>query len=63
MTTPRRPSDVLKDADKPIVGPNNLIKHGKYVLVGGLGTWWTDLPQGIQRVWYGPEGWILWVSF
>ncbi|KAK1925091.1 hypothetical protein DB88DRAFT_487892 [Papiliotrema laurentii] len=51
--------NILANTDKPIRrSANVLIKHGKYVLAGAFGCWWTGIADEIVGIYEGPSGWI-----
>jgi hypothetical protein len=55
--------NILANTDKPIRrSANVLIKHGKYVLAGAFGCWWTGIADEIVGIYEGPSGWIRYVS-
>lgn len=55
------PAEVLRGVDtdasaaKP---PMALIKHGKYVLAGAVGCWWTGFLDAVEGVLAREGGWI-----
>jgi hypothetical protein len=54
------PPHVLKNVDNPIdpsSPPMALVKHGKYVLVGAGGIWWTGFLDGVGSVLEMERGW------
>ncbi|WWC69208.1 uncharacterized protein I206_103145 [Kwoniella pini CBS 10737] len=60
---PSLPSDssatIVSQLDKPIKPRSSaLIKHGKYVALGALGCWYTDLPNAVRNVLNDEAGWI-----
>ncbi|WRT67381.1 uncharacterized protein IL334_004352 [Kwoniella shivajii] len=60
---PSLPSDssanIVSTLDRqPRTHSSAIIKHGKYVLIGGLGCWWVDLPNAVQRVLASEGNWV-----
>lgn len=55
--------NVLANVDKPLKQTSAaLVKHGKYVLVGAAGCWYTGLYGVAKSIWASETGWIKWVS-
>ncbi|ODN98328.1 hypothetical protein L198_03572 [Cryptococcus wingfieldii CBS 7118] len=49
---------VVASIDSPASRTAVFIKHGKYVLVGGLGCWYLDYPDVVKRTLEARHGWI-----
>ncbi|WWC60857.1 uncharacterized protein I303_103433 [Kwoniella dejecticola CBS 10117] len=66
FTSKRRPSlpsdsseTIVSQLDKPIKPRSSaFVKHGKYVLLGAFGCWYTDLPNAVRNVLGDEGGWI-----
>ncbi|EIW70171.1 hypothetical protein M231_00759 [Tremella mesenterica] len=41
----------LLTMDYPASAAHAIVKHGKYIVLGGLGCWWTDMYGVGKRVW------------
>jgi hypothetical protein len=39
-----------------------LVKHGKYVALGGAGVWWTGIKPAVEGVLAREGGWTKWVN-
>lgn len=58
------PTEVLHrvDSASPAKPPMALIKHGKYVLAGAVGCWWTGFVDAVVAVLDHERGWVRWVA-
>ncbi|WWD16145.1 hypothetical protein CI109_100570 [Kwoniella shandongensis] len=50
---------VISTIDQPVPKfTSMIIKHGKYIALGGAGCWWVGLAGAIQKVLGGEKGWV-----
>ncbi|KAK8869593.1 hypothetical protein IAR55_000160 [Kwoniella newhampshirensis] len=65
-SSPRRPSlpsqsseAVIASIDSPPTKVTSaIIKHGKYIALGGVGCWWVGLLGAVRKVLDGERGWV-----